>query len=179
MTQRAGPPWEIVAARDVPIFRALALALDHAELHGARFSVLSADRRPAVLARFNARHRTGLHDQRHLFEHRDQPGFAGALPPDRSSHCLRSDGHPAYRVDDRIIPAGGRLPDYMLGIDACDAGSLDDCSGLTAVLEGLGYHVTRPYHDGTSAHHFVFSSDPVPVLRHWRRLPGDVTAPAA
>jgi hypothetical protein len=41
---------------------------------------------------------------------------------------------------------------------------------LIGHLERLGNHVTRPYHSGLEAHHFVFTTDPTPVPRHWKRL---------
>ena len=168
---RRKPLWETVAFHDVPMFRALALALDHAQEQGARFAILSADRRDAVLAKFNAQHGTNLHGQQYLFDHQHQPGFFPANAPGTSSHCLFADGNPAYRVGNRIVARGGKLPNFFLGIDACDAGSHNDCSQLIGHLERLGYHVTRPYHSGSEAHHFSFTLDPTPVLRHWKRIP--------
>ena len=165
--------WETVPYHDVPMFRVLALALDHAQEEGARFAIWSADRRDAVLARFNKRYGTSLHGQAYLVAHQNDPGFYPANPPNQTSHCLFSDGSPAYRVGGRILPARGKLPRYFLGIDATDIGpgaKSNDCSMLIGHLERLGYRVTRPYHTGSEAHHFVFTSDPTPVLRHWKRL---------
>lgn len=155
----------------VPIYRALALALEHAHEHGARYTVYSSDRRDSKLRAFNREHGTNLHGQAYLYEHQGQPGFYPANPPGRTSHCLRSDGNPAYRARGRVIPAGGVLPNYMLGIDAVDDGSVNDCSRLIGVLEHLGYHVTRPYHTGSEAHHFIFTSSPIPVLKAWSVIP--------
>ncbi len=174
------PLWQTVAYQNVPIFRALALALDHAAEQGARFTLVSADRRDAVLERFNRQHGTHLHGQAYLFAHQHDPGFFAANRPSTSSHCLFADGNPAYRVRNTVLSSGSKLPPYFLGIDAVDAGpgaKANDCSHLIATLERLGYHVTRPYHSGTEAHHFVFTSDPTPVLRHWKRIPA-VAAPA-
>lgn len=168
---RAKPLWHTVAFHDVPMFRALALALDHAQDHGAQFAVFSADRRDNVLRRFNAAHGTNLHGQKYLYDHQHERGFYPANPPGKTSHCLRSDGNPAYRVDHRVIPPGGALPKYMLGIDVVDHGSANDCSRLVGILEHLGYHVTRPYHTGSEAHHMCFVNDPTPVLRHWNHIP--------
>lgn len=171
---RGLPLWETVSYHDVPMFRALALALDHAQENGAVFAIFSADRRDAVLARFNKRYGTNLHGQAYLVAHQHDPGFFPANPPDQTSHCLFSDGNPAYRLRGRVLPARARLPRYYLGIDAADVGAgarPNDCSMLIGHLERLGYHVTRPYHTGSEAHHFVFTSDPTPVLRHWKRIP--------
>jgi lysozyme len=178
---RTLPLWEPVAYHDIPMFRSLALALDHAQQQGARFAIFSADRRDLVLAKFNKRYGTHLHGQGYLFVHQHEPGFFPANPPDESSHCLFSDGNPAYRTRGRIIPARGRLPRYFLGIDAADEGAgakPNDCSMLIGHLERLGYHVTRPYHSGSEAHHFVFTSDPTPVLRHWKRIPAGALSKA-
>jgi lysozyme len=174
---RGKPLWQTVAYHDVPMFRALALALDHAQEQGACFAILSADRRDAVLAKFNKEHGTHLHGQGFLFEHQHDPGFFPANRPGTTSHCLFADGNPAYRVNGRIVPVGGKLPNYFLGIDACDEGPgarANDCSRLIGHLERLGYHVTRPYHTGSEAHHFSFTSDPTPVLIHWGRIAAPV-----
>jgi lysozyme len=172
------PLWQTCSYRNVPMFRALALALDHAAAAGARFAVFSADRRDPVLATFNKLHGTELHGQQYLWDHQREPGFFPANPPGKTSHCLCSDGNPAYRVGTRLIPAGGRLPRYFLGIDAVDTGAgarPNDCSRLIATLERLGYHVTRPYHSGAEAHHFSFTSDPTPVLQHHGCIPSIAT----
>ncbi len=179
---RALPLWETCAYRNVPMFRALALALDHAAEAGARFSIFSADRRDTVLARFNKQHGTSLHGQQFLFDHQRDPGFFPANPPGHTSHCLCSDGSPAYRVKEKVVPVGGRLPSYFLGIDACDTcvgAKSNDCSTLIGHLERLGYHVTRPYHSGSEAHHFSFTSDPTPVLLHWKRVDRAAEKPIA
>ncbi len=171
---RTGPLWATVSYHDVPMFRALALALDHAQEDGAQFAIWSADRRDDVLTVFNTQNGTNLHGQQFLFDHQKDPGFFPANRPDTSSHCLFADGNPAYRVGAKLIPVGGALPKFFLGIDASDLGpgaKPNDCSILIGHLERLGYHVTRPYHSGAEAHHFVFSSDPTPVLRHWDRIP--------
>jgi len=168
---RDKPMWHTVAFHDVPMFRALAMALDQAQDHGAVFAIYSADRRDNVLKRFNAAHNTNLHGQAYLYQHQHDPGFYPANSPATTSHCLHADGNPAYRVNGTILAAGATLPDFMLGIDAVDHGSQNDCSKLVGFLEHLGYHVTRPYHSGAEAHHMVFVSDPVPVLRHHKRIP--------
>jgi hypothetical protein len=60
---RGAPMWHTAAFHDVPMFRALALALDDAQDHGAAFAIFSADRRDPVIERFNANYHTNLHGQ--------------------------------------------------------------------------------------------------------------------
>lgn len=179
LTHHDKPMWETVAFQNVPMFRALALALDHAEAHlehhaphvpAPQFSVLSADRRDDVLAHFNAEHHTNLHGQQYLYDHQHDPGFNPADRPGTTSHCLFSDGNPAYRVDGRQIPSGGRLPDYMLGIDAVDRGAVNTCPRLVQALTDLHYHVVHPYAAGSEAHHIVFVQNPIPVLKQAGRV---------
>ena len=133
---RDKPMWHTIAFHDVPMFRALALALDDAQDHGAKFAIFSADRRDGVIERFNAKYHTNLHGQQYLYDHQGQPGFYAADSPNTTSHCLFSDGNPVYQDNGHHIPAGQRIPSYMLGIDACDAGSANDCSRLVRTLEG-------------------------------------------
>ena len=128
---RDKPLMHTVAYEGVPMFRGLGLALDHAEKHGAKFAIFSADRRDRVLARFNKAHGTNLHGQQFL------------------------------------VDAHARDPAHF-AIDASDAGKGND---LLAVLQHLGYHVTRPYALGSEAHHFIFTQSPVPVLEHWNVIP--------
>jgi hypothetical protein len=149
------PAWHIVPFNfpgfpPVPVFRAHAWALEAARHHGAEFQLVSADRRDAVLARFNREHGTNLHGQQYLYDHQHEPGFYPANPPDETSHCLFSDGSPVYRT-----PARGQIPAYMLGIDAVDRGKLNDCSHLVMVLNELGIPAVRPYPGTGEAHHFV------------------------
>jgi hypothetical protein len=173
---RDKPMWHTVAFHDVPMFRALALALDDAQDHGAKFAIFSADRRDAVIKRFNAAHHTNLHGQQYLYDHQHQPGFFAANSPSTTSHCLYSDGNPVYQLDGNHIPAGHALPDFMLGIDACDAGSTNDCSKLVQTLVHLGYSATRPYPGTGEAHHMVFTRNPVPTLRKRHRIPRSTPA---
>jgi hypothetical protein len=181
------PMWHTVATPSymgvVPTYRALALMLDHAWQHKARFELLSADRRDSVLARFNKLHGTNLHGQKYLFDLRaqyvarygaagaDARGVYAANPPNRTGHCLFSDGNPAYRVRGHVVPPGGGLPNYFLPFDATDQGKENDCTHLVLVLNKLGYHAVRPYPSGGEAHHFCLVSSPIPVLRHWNVIP--------
>jgi hypothetical protein len=171
---RDKPLQHTIAYKGVPIFRGLALALDLADKHGADFSLFSADRRDAVLKRFNKAHGTNLHGQAYLvaMHARDPAKFAAANSPSTTSHCLRSDGNPTFRnARGRVIPAGGLLPWYELGIDGADAGKGNDPTHLLRVLHSLGFHVVQPYPPGREDHHFVFTSSPVPVLRARNVIP--------
>lgn len=143
-------PYAFPGDSPVPVFRAHAWAFEAARHHGAAFALISADRRDAVLAAFNREHGTNLHGQQYLFDHQHEPGFYPANPPGRTSHCLRSDGNPVYRT-----LAGGRLPAYMLGIDAVDRGKQNDCTHLVQVLNELGIPAVRPYPGSGEAHHLV------------------------
>jgi hypothetical protein len=171
---RDKPMWHTVAFHDVPMFRALALALDDAQDHGAKFAIFSADRRDNVIQRFNSEYHTNLHGQQYLYEHQGQPGFYAADSPSTTSHCLHSDGNPVYQDNGQHIPAGQAIPSYMLGIDACDAGSTNDCTRLVGLLEHLGYSATRPYPGTGEAHHMVFTRNPIPTLRKRDRIPKDI-----
>jgi hypothetical protein len=170
---RDKPMWHTIAFHDVPMFRALGLALDDAQDHGSKFAIFSADRRDPVIQRFNAEYHTDLHGQQYLYDHQGQPGFYAADRPNTTSHCLFSDGNPVYQENGHRIPAGQHIPDYMLGIDACDTGSANDCSKLVWTLERLGYSVTRPYPGTGEAHHMVFTRNPIPTLRKRGRVPKD------
>jgi hypothetical protein len=177
---RDKPMWHTVAFHQVPMFRALALALDHAQAHlqhqGApspAFAVLSADRRDAVLQRFNAENHTNLHGQGYLYQHQHDPGFCPADSPNTTSHCLFSDGNPTYKVGGSQIPAGAQLPNYMLGLDIVDVGATNTCPRLMQALTALGYHVVHPYSAGSEAHHIVFVANPIPVLKTAGRIPAD------
>ncbi len=136
----------------IPMFRAHAWALQAAHNHGARFTITSADRRDDVLARHNKRYGTNLHGQGYLFANQHRPGFYPANPPTRSSHCLYSDGSAVYHA-----PPGTRIPAYMLGIDAVDDGSANDCTRLVEHLRELGIKAVRPYPGSSEAHHFVIA----------------------
>lgn len=156
-TSLLAPAWHTVPYNypgfaPVPVFRAHVWALEAARHRGAAFQLVSADRRDAVLAKFNRAHGTHLHGQQYLYDHQHEPGFYPANPPNKTSHCLFSDGSSVYRT-----PAGGRIPDCMLGIDAIDRGKQNDCAHLVAVLNALGIPAVRPYPGSSEAHHFVIS----------------------
>lgn len=167
---RRKPMWHTIDYRGVPTYRALALAMHMAALHGAPHLISSSDRRDDVIRRFNRKHHTNLHSQKWciVMHARDPRHYAPANPVDETSHCLRSDGNRAYQLHGRQIPARGKLPPYMMGIDAQDVGphaKANDCTHLIRVLRKLGFHVTRPYPAGSEQHHFVFTESPIPVLR--------------
>jgi hypothetical protein len=164
-----GNPWHTIAYRGVPMFRAQAAVLLIAFEHHAPHLIFSADRRDPVIKRFNRNHGTHLRGQDELIRlHEIDPDhFFPANPKDETSHCLRSDGNPAYRFRGRQIPAKGKLPRFMLGIDAVDVGPharVNDCSHLVAVINDCGFSATQPYHVGSELHHFILTKDPVPRL---------------
>jgi hypothetical protein len=163
----AYPAYHTVAFHDVPMFRAQAWALYDYEIHGGHLIVNSADRRDSVINEFNRKHHTHLHGQQYLYDHQHQPGFFPANPPRQTSHALYSDGNPAYRVKGRQIRAGGRLPDYMLGIDAVNHPG-GDAADIVHWLNTHGYHAVRPYPTTSERHHFVFTKSPASNAR--RRL---------
>jgi hypothetical protein len=173
--ERNNPLWHTISSPppvgQIPIFRAHALMLAHAHQHGARFTLVSGDRRDSVIKRFNARYHTNLHGQQYLYDHQHDPGFYPANAPGFSSHELRADGLPIYRSRGKVIARGGPIPNYMLGIDAVDDGSVNDCVHLVLILNQLGYSAVRPYPDGREAHHLIVTSSPVAVLRHWNIVP--------
>jgi hypothetical protein len=166
-----------VSYRGIPIFRGLAFALHHIAEHGGHVWVYSADRRDRIVEAHNRQFGTKLHGQQWLIDaHRRDPAhFAPANPPTMTSHCLRSDGNPAYRDSrGRVIPAGARLPWYELGIDLEDADADgrrgNDVDRFLRVAHRLGYAVVRPYASGSEGHHVVFVHSPVPALERWNQV---------
>lgn len=153
------PAWQIVNFYDVPIFRAHAWALLDAHYHHQRFTITSGDRRTATIRWFNKTYHTNLHDQAYLYDGfaRGLPGFYPANPPTRGTHLLLGDG-----VVGRI---GEKLEDYELGIDIVSAERINDAGPLVDWLNRSGYHVTRPYHTGSEAHHILFTKSPAANAR--------------
>lgn len=166
-----------VSYRNVPMARGLAFAFHHISLHGGPVRIYSADRRDKVIAEHNREFGTSLHGQQWLIDayRRDPVHFAPANPVDRTSHCLRSDGNPAYRDSrGRLIAAGGRLPWYELGVDLEDIdhdGKVgNDVNQFLAAAHRLGYPFVRPYASGAEGHHVVLTRSPVPVLEAWNQI---------
>lgn len=137
------------------MFRALAWALLDYRLSGGSIIVNSADRRDSVLKKFAP----DKHGQDYLYRNQHKPGFFPANPPNRTSHCLFSDGNPAYRYKGRHYSPGERIPDLMLGIDAVDkpGGSAEK---VVRWLNDHGYKAVRPYNTGSERHHFIFLESP-------------------
>jgi hypothetical protein len=160
---RAEAMTHTISYQRVPMFRGLAFALYHIAKHDARVDVFSADRRDPVIRAHNHQFGTLLHSQPELVKLWREGRGNPANSPETTSHCLRSDGNPAYRGR----PAGAELPWYMLGLDLADHGKTEDVSHLLAVAHQLGYHVTQPYPAGGERHHVVFTSSPVPVLERF------------
>lgn len=150
--------------RTVPLPRGVGFALWHIEQHGGKIDIFSADRRDRVIARHNRAFGTNLHGQRWLIRYGENP----ANPVDRTSHCYYSDGNRAYRRrNGQQIPAGGRLPWYMVGLDLADQGEVESVDGFLRVARHLGYSVVQPYPVGGERHHVVFVKSPIPVLERW------------
>ena len=144
------PAWHTVTLDGVPLFRAQAWALLDYRVHGGHLQINSADRRDWVIKKFAPY----LHGQQYLYDHQHDPGFFPANPPNRTSHCLFSDGNPAYRR-----PPGASLPKYMLGIDAVNHPG-GDASYIVAWLNAHGYHAVRPYPTTSERHHLIFTQSP-------------------
>jgi hypothetical protein len=166
---RAEAMTHVISYQRVPLFRGLAFALYHCARHGAPVDLFSADRRDSVIRAHNHQFGTLLRSQPELVALWRAGKGNPANSPDTTSHCLRSDGNPAYGGR----PPGAELPWYMLGLDIADHGKHDDVSHFLAVAHHLDYHVTQPYPAGSERHHVVFTRSPIPVLEHWNVISSD------
>lgn len=160
---RAEAMTHTISYQRVPMFRGLAFALYHCAKHQAPVDVFSADRRDKVIKEHNRQFGTHLHSQPELVKVWREGRGNPANSPQTTSHCLRSDGNPAYGGR----PAGAELPWYMLGLDLADEGKVEDVSHFLHVARHLGYSVVQPYPTGGERHHVVFTHSPVPVLERW------------
>lgn len=137
---------ETVALDGTPIFRLLRLALLDARDNGWRGVLNSADRREGVAERF------GKFSQAKLYAcslncRADCYGNCNpANPPTQGTHLLIGDGV--------VGSVGSKLHKWQLGLDTSDADQ------LRAVLNALGYKVTRPYADSREQHHSNFTKSP-------------------
>lgn len=159
----------IVSYHGVPMFRGLAFTLYHIDKHGGHVDIFSADRRDSVINEHNRQFHTNLHGQGYLYNGyiHGRAGFNPANPPNRTSHCLRSDGAPVYRNRfGRHIPPGNKLPWYMLGIDLSDRGKKENVSNFLHVAHRLGYPFVQPYSSGSERHHVVLVKSPLRTLEH-------------
>ena len=152
-----------VSYERVPMFRGLAFALYHCKKHGADVDVFSADRRDSVVDVHNREYGTTLRSQQQLIDLWHAGRGNPANTPGTTSHCLRSDGNPAYGGR----KPGARLPWFMLGLDLADRGKTEDVSRFLKVARKLGYSVRQPYPVGGERHHVIFTESPVPVLERW------------
>jgi hypothetical protein len=160
---RAAAMTHTVSYEHVPMFRGLAFALHHVAKHGGDVDVFSADRRDDVIRIHNRLFATNLSSQQHLVDLWRAGKGNPANSPATTSHCLFSDGNPAY---------GGRasgklLPWHMLGLDISDHGKVEDVTRFLKVARKLGYEVTQPYASGSERHHVTFTASPIPVLERW------------
>jgi len=159
-----------VSFHGVPMPRGVAFAINHCEEHGAKASIASAIRVDRILNEHNRQFKTTLHGQQYLIDmHAKDPAhFAGANPVNMTSHCWFSDGNPIYKDSKgRPIPARGKLPWYMIGIDLDDIGRWEDNTHFLLVAHRLGYEFVAPYQSGSERHHLVMTRSPVPTLEHW------------
>jgi hypothetical protein len=160
-----------VSYENVPMFRGLAFALRDIQREGAPVDIFSADRRDAVIAEHNRQFGTHLSGQQHLVDLFRAGRGNPANSPKTTSHCLYSDGNPIYRNGrGQHVPAGGRIPWYMLGIDLADHGRAEDVRRFLAVAHRLGYHFVQPYSSGTERHHVVCALSPIPTLEHRNQI---------
>lgn len=77
-------------------------------------------------------------------------------PAGFSEHELRSDG-----VDGSGVQRGGRLPEWMVGVDS---GTNDDAAKqrVTEAAAHYGWRIVHPYSRGVEGHHWRFSVEPKP-----------------
>lgn len=167
---RDAPMTHTVSLHDVPMPRGVAFAINHCEEHGAKVSIASAIRVDQVLQEHNQQFHTNLHGQQYLIDtHAKDPAhFAGATPVNMTSHCWFSDGNPVYKDSKgRPIPACGKIPWYMIGVDVDDIGRVEDNSHFLLVAHQLGYEFVAPSHSGSELHHLVLTKSPVATMEHW------------
>lgn len=168
---RAESMTNLVSFHGVPMPRGLAFAINHIEEHGAPVSIFSADRTIGALREHNRQFGTHLKSQAQLVADWKAGNGNPANSPETTSHCYRSDGNPVYRNSrGRVIPAGGKLPWYELGIDLSDKGKQEDVHRFLFVAHKLGYHFVQPYKVGTEMHHVVCVLSPIPTLEHWNAI---------
>jgi hypothetical protein len=170
---RTKPLMHTVAFHGVPMFRGLALAIDHIEQHGATVAIFSADRRHSVLDPFNREHGTQLRSQEQLIEDAKHGG-SGANPVNMTSHCLHADlaVQGVLAAHDIHVEVTGEIPWHALGIDLSDRGKVEDCSHFLKVAHELGYAFTQPYPTSKSEkHHVICAKSPVHVLETSNVIP--------
>lgn len=160
-----------VSFHDVPMPRGLAFVLYDVERHGGAMFVWSVDRRIKQITAHNREFGTHLHAQQALIDAhaRDPVHNAAANPVDRTSHCLRADGNPAYRDSrGKIITPGGHLRWWQIGGDYedndQDGRRGNDVNRILKISHELGYAFVQPYRSGSEGHHLVLVHDPIPVL---------------
>jgi len=164
-----------VSFHGVPMPRGLAFAIWLTERHGGRVWIYSCDRRDRIINQHNRQFGTSLHGQQWLVDahRRDPQHYAPANSPTTTSHCRRSDGSPAYTNSrGHVIPSGGLLPWYMVGVDLEDRdqdGRVgNDVNRFLAVAHRIGLIFAQPYRSGVEGHHVVLTHSPIPVLEHRR-----------
>lgn len=153
----------------VPVPRGVAFALYHVGKHGGAIDLFSGIRTVDVIKEHNQTFGTTLKAQQTLINlHASNPAnWNAANPVDRTSHCWFSDGNPAFKVNGKRIPPGGKLPWYMIGLDLADAGEVESVDEFLLEARKLGYEVVQPYRSGNERHHVVFVESPIAVLERY------------
>jgi hypothetical protein len=157
----------VVSYLRVPVPRGVAFTLYHVAKHGGHIDLFSCVRTVPVVASHNKSFGTHLHSQAYLYANQNRPGFNPANPPSTSSHCWKSDGNSAYKVNGKQIPAKSELPWYMVGIDLADAGEYESVDDFLRVARGLGYEMRQPYPVGGERHHVCLIESPISVLERY------------
>jgi hypothetical protein len=149
--------------RHVPLERGLCYCIYLVGKHGFEPDLLSASRDMDDIAAHNRGYGTNLHGQQWLIDAhaRDPQHFAPANSVDTTSHCLHSDGNSHYRVNGKQIPARGRLPWYMRGIDM---GTNAQASKFCQKAREVGLVFVQPYNTGSELHHVVCVVSPYHAL---------------
>lgn len=147
----------------VPLERGLCYCLYLVAKHGFDAGLLSGSREHRHIDAHNREFGTHLHSQEELIElHEHDPArYPAANSPDTTSHCLRSDGNPAYAVHGRQIPVRGKLPWHMRGIDLASG---ETAAEFCVSARRLGLHFVQPYPAAGEAHHVVCTQSPTHVL---------------
>lgn len=164
---------ETISFHGVPMPRGLAFCIRHIENNGAPVSIFSADRRDRIIREHNKEFGTNLHGQVWLVSaHNRHPSrYAPANSPMTTSHCYRSDGNRVYRARGKQIPAGERLPWYMLGIDLADKGKVEDVSRFLKVARKLHYPFVQTYRSsGRELHHVNLTRSPIKELENSNQI---------
>lgn len=163
---KRSPMMEVVSFHGVvPLERGLCYCLYLVDKHYSFSSrdVLSASRDEDDIRAHNRQFGTNLHSQPFLIlKHQQDPKhYAAANSVRMTSHCLNSDGNPAYRRNGRVIPSTGRLQWFQRGIDLLNADFAEWFIRHAALVD---LHFVQPYKTGSELHHVVCAINPLAEL---------------